>query len=157
MRNVKLEGALKKAEGCLFLCSGNMIRSAFAELYALHLGWSLPVRSAGTCFQNSSIHPEARDALLARGVAEALIARFQPRLVSELNPNPHSGELVFGMTTDHLRMAGAMGAPGAPFLLTEALSERREIADPYFEGGFEGVFADIAQCVEALVGSDLSA
>lgn len=152
MRNAKLESALKEAGGCLFLCSGNMIRSAFAELYALHLGWSMPVRSAGTCYQNSRIHPETRSALLARGVEESLMARFQPRLISNLAPKPRASELVFGMTNDHLRQASAMGALGAPFLLTEALSEHREIADPYFEGGFEAVFADIARCVEALVG-----
>ena len=40
--------ALREAETFVFLCSGNMVRSAFAELYAQHTGFPLPVRSAAT-------------------------------------------------------------------------------------------------------------
>ena len=34
----RLDRALAGATGLRFLCSGNMVRSAFAELYARHLG-----------------------------------------------------------------------------------------------------------------------
>ncbi|MFT7486037.1 MAG: protein-tyrosine-phosphatase [Candidatus Paceibacteria bacterium] len=150
MRNPELERALHEADSCLFLCSGNMIRSAFAELYASHLGWSLPVRSAGTTYSNSRIHHETRAALLARGVDSAAILSFRPSLITDLSPAVSSGELVLGMTREHLELAAAQGASGPSFLLMEAFSESIEIADPYFEGGFEGVFNDIARCVEAL-------
>ncbi len=150
MISPKLAAALQESDSCLFLCSGNIIRSAFAELYASHLGWDFPLRSAGTRYPNSRIYPEARAALLARGVDSASISRFRPHLISELDPAASASEVVLGMTHEHLEQAAAQGACGPGFLLMEAVSQTQEIADPYFEGGFDGVFTDIARCVEAL-------
>ncbi|MFT7668743.1 MAG: protein-tyrosine-phosphatase [Planctomycetota bacterium] len=149
--NPKLKSALQESDSCLLLCSGNMIRSAFAELYALHLGWSVPVRSAGTTYPNSRIHPEARAALLALDVDSDLIKQFRPRLISDLAPAPSDNELVIGMTNAHLAEAFDQGASGPAFLLTAAVGEDHEIADPYFEGGYDSVFADIARCIESLI------
>lgn len=142
---------LEQADGILFLCSGNMIRSAFAELYARHLAIELPVRSAGTTYTNTRIHVEAARALTARGVVGAWIRDFRPQLIDQLDPAPLANELVIGMTDAHLEEALELGASGPRHLLFEALGESREIADPYFEGGFEQTFKDIARCVEALV------
>ena len=82
----RLERALRGATGVLFLCSGNMIRSAFAELYARHLGCALPVRSAATTYRNDAIYPQARAALLARGVPAETIAVFRPTVLLDI---PH--------------------------------------------------------------------
>jgi len=151
--HAELQRALDAADGLLFLCSGNKIRSAFAELYARHLGMALPVRSAGTTYSNTRIHVEAARALTARGVVGAEIRGFRPQLIEALDPAPRARELVFGMTRAHLDDSRDSGAPGPHFLLLEAVGERGEIADPYFEGGYEQVFADVARCVEALVHS----
>ena len=142
---------LERADGCLFLCSGNIIRSAFAELYATHLGWNLSVRSAGTTYSNTQIHPKARAALLQRGVSAGSIDRFRPQLLSDLTPEVREGEWIFAMKREHLALAKEQGARGPVFLLTSAIGQQNEIADPYFEGGWEEVFDSIAHCVEALV------
>ena len=152
MQDSDFKRALEQSESCLFLCSGNIIRSAFAELYARHLGWEHALRSAGTLYPNSQIYPEAHAALRARGVSETLICAFRPQRIADLCPSPDRTEIVIGMTAEHLQQATEQGVPGPCFLLMEALGETREIADPYFEGGFEGVFTDIARAVEAIVG-----
>jgi protein-tyrosine-phosphatase len=146
----ELQRALDDADGLLFLCSGNMIRSAFAELYARHLGIALPVRSAGTTYSNTRIHVEAACALTARGVVGAEIREFRPQLIEALDPAPRQRELVIGMTRAHSHDSRHSGAPGPHFLMRDAVGEPGEIADPYFEGGYEQVFRDLARCVEAL-------
>ena len=145
-----LAKALRDADGLLFLCSGNMIRSAFAELYARHIECALPVRSAGTTYSNPAIHPEARRALVDRGVPTHWSSEFRPQLLDELNPAAGSGELILCMTREHREDALAQGARGPAFLLMEALGDRSEIADPYFEGGYTDVFTSIERCVDAL-------
>ena len=52
-----LAEALSGASHLRFLCSGNVVRSAFAELYARHVGCPLPVDSAATTFQNAELFP----------------------------------------------------------------------------------------------------
>ena len=147
----ELAHALQAADGILFLCSGNMIRSAFAELYARHLGIAVPVQSAGTSYSNTRIHVETARALTARGIVGAWLRDFRPQRIDELVPASRANELVLGMTQAHLRESRRSGARGPHFLLLEAVGESEEIADPYFEGGFEGTFAQVARCVEALV------
>ncbi|MCA8979983.1 MAG: hypothetical protein H6831_01195 [Planctomycetes bacterium] len=146
-----LSEALQSASGILFLCSGNMIRSAFAELFARHLGIALPVRSAGTTYSNTRIHVETARALTARGVVGEWIREFRPRHMDDIEPAPRPDELVIGMTRAHLADARARGAQGPGRLMLEALGETLEIADPFFEGGFERTFAELTRCVEALV------
>lgn len=109
------------------------------------------MRSAGTTYPNVAIHPKARVALMQRGLDSSLIKQFRPRLILDLTPSPDENELIFGMTRSHLQLAREQGALGTTHLLTEVLGEEGEIADPYFEGGFDGVFDHIARCVEALV------
>jgi len=145
-----LAKALRDADGLLFLCSGNMIRSAFAELYARHIECALPVRSAGTTYANPAIHPEARRALADRGVPTHWSSEFRPQQLEDLSPAAGGGELILCMTREHREDAVAQGARGPAFLLMEALGERCEIADPYFEGGYAGAFASIDRCVVAL-------
>jgi hypothetical protein len=94
---------------------------------------------------------KAARALAELGVDAGAISAFKPRLICELAPSAGSGELVLGMTGEHLRLAEEQGALGPGFLLPEALSKGHEIKDPYFEGGFEGVFREIAACIDALV------
>ena len=59
----------------LFVCSGNMVRSAFAELYARHLGIPITVHSAATTFRNDSIFPETADPVLEGADFDRTFAR----------------------------------------------------------------------------------
>ena len=150
----RLDDAIAAARGVLFLCSGNAVRSPFAELYARHLGCALPLESAATVFENATLFPETRAALLARGVDARTLDAFRSRRIDRLPATAVEPLLVFGMTRAHLAAWGGTGQEqiGRRFLLAELLGERREIADPVLDGvPFEGAFEDVARCVEALV------
>jgi protein-tyrosine-phosphatase len=154
-----LRDALSTATSVRFLCTGNMVRSAFAELYARHLGCALPVDSAATVYQNDGLYPETARELLARGVDRKLLAGFQPRRLDLLPADeidPAEGlpgaRLVLGMTPEHLDAYRARFQDrDRLFLLSELVGSSSPIADPVLDGAaFGPVFAQVAQCVETL-------
>jgi protein-tyrosine-phosphatase len=146
--------ALEAAERLRFLCTGNMVRSAFAEVYALHLGCPKPVDSAATIYQNSGLYPETRLALQARGVSAQMLDAFRSRQLDSLSDKPDAGMLVFGMTHTHLdAWVARYPGHGNALLLSEVLGSQDEIADPVLDGAdFGQAFARVASAVEAIVG-----
>jgi protein-tyrosine-phosphatase len=148
-----LDRALAGADELLFLCSGNIIRSAFAELYARHLGCPLPARSAGTRYRNTGgLYAHTARRLADRGVGRSEVEGFVSTHLDELEPTPGAGTLALGMTEEHLWALENGPVPhGMRFLLTEVEGERVEIADPMFEGGFARTFEWIERLVETLV------
>jgi protein-tyrosine-phosphatase len=151
--NDGFEQALAGASSVLFLCSGNMVRSAFAELYARHLGCPRPVRSAATVFRNDHILSETARALEARGVPATWTRAFRPRHLSDLleELDPHT--LVLGMARMHLDALECRPAlRQRAFLVPRLVGGTDEIADPVLEGAdFARTFERIAACVENLV------
>jgi len=151
--NPRLERVLEDARGVLFLCSGNMVRSAFAELYARHLGCPLPVSSAATLFRNDHLLPETALALEARGVPAAVTRAFRPRHLDDHLGDLDGASVVLGMARMHLEplLLRPLLRERA-FLLGSLLGVEREIRDPVLEGAdFELTFQRVARCVEALV------
>ena len=148
----ELRQRLRTAPRLLFVCSGNMIRSAFAELYACHRGCPRPVRSAATTYRNRTIHAEAARALLARGVPRDAALAFRPAMLDERAPWLGPGAVAFGMTRDHLVAMRALLAPSVHVhLLAELRGEPLEISDPLFDGRYDQAFERIAACVDALL------
>jgi len=145
--------ALRSAERLRFLCTGNMVRSAFAELYARHLDCPKPVDSAATIYQNEGLFPETRAALLARGVSRAMLDSFRSRHLDRITEPPTPGMLVFGMTDAHLAVwAERYPQHGNAFLLSEVLGRSGGIADPVLEGAdFNEAFRTVERAVEAIV------
>lgn len=148
-----LEPALGDARAVLFLCSGNMVRSAFADLYARHLGCPLPVSSAATLFRNDHLMHETARALAARGVPAAWTRAFRPRHLSDLLEGLDESTLVLGMSRHHLEpLACRPELLPRAFLLARLVGETHEIQDPVLEGAdFELTFQRIAACVQTLV------
>ncbi|MSR62298.1 MAG: hypothetical protein EXS08_07630 [Planctomycetes bacterium] len=148
-----LERSLAEARGILFLCSGNMVRSAFADLYARHLGCPLPVGSAASLFRNDRMLRETALALQARGVSPAEIRAFRPGHIADIAPGLGEATLVLAMSRMHLQALASWPAlQRRSFLLSGVLGETLEIADPVLEGAdFERTFARLARCVEELV------
>jgi len=125
-----------------------MVRSAFADLYARHLGVRKRVRSAATTYRNDRIFPETAAALLARGVSQGEIDRFRPTHVDDLVPELDGSVVFLGMRQHHLdAMYGWPEYRGKVFLLDHP----REIADPVLEGAdFGETFGRLTECVESL-------
>jgi len=142
---------LRDATGVLFLCSGNMIRSAYAELYARHVGCPLPVASAGTRYDNDSIYVETARALRSRGVSATWIDGFRPTTLWSVEDTIDPSTLIFGMTRDHLTALGRPELVERAFLLPVLIGREGEIADPLFEGNYASAFATIEACVDALI------
>jgi len=133
--------ALLAADTIVFLCSGNMVRSAFAELYAGHVGFPKKVLSAGTTYRNDALFPQTARALEALGVDQDRIRAFRPTHLDDLLPRLRGAPVFLGMRHHHLEAVD----PG--FLLDPA----SEIADPVLEGAdFERTFARVAAAVDAL-------
>jgi len=146
------DAAVTRASGVRFLCSGNVVRSAFAELYARHLGCPRPVDSAATTYNTPGLFPETVTALTARGVRRAAIERFTPRQLDLLPGDPEPGLLVFGMTGDHLERWRERFPDHPAFRLERLLGSDGDIADPVMEGAdWESTFERVASCVEALI------
>ena len=145
--------AARGADEIVFVCSGNMVRSAFAELYARHLGCPTRVRSAGTTYRNDRIFPETAIALLERGVERLAIEGFRPTHIDDMRPAPSNGAVLFAMTDAHLAELRARPAlPANVHLLAEVLGTGGEILDPVLEGAsFGRTFESVERCVEALV------
>ncbi len=135
----------------VFLCSGNVVRSAFAELYARHLGCPRPVCSAATRFRHTRIYPETARALLQRGVESEALQAFRPTHLDELRHRLTRRAVFLAMKRTHLE-ALAVELEGRAFLLSEILGVQEEIADPVEEGAdLERVLGQITRYVEALV------
>lgn len=151
--NSELRRTLGSARALRFLCTGNVVRSAFAELYARERGCPLAVDSAATTYQHDGLFTETRAALLERGLSGSVLDRFAPRHLSRLGEEDPEGLIVFGMGSEHLEEWRALRPqPGPCFLLAEALGSRRRIADPVLDGvSFTGAFDEIERCVDALL------
>lgn len=148
-----LERALAGATAIRFLCTGNVVRSAFAELYARHLGCPLPVDSAATRFQNDALFPETRRALVALGVDARLVAAFRPRHLDRIPAAPDPALLVLAMSREHVEAWRARFPHHRPvFRLFELAGRAADVADPVLEGArYEDAFAAVAAAVEVLV------
>ncbi len=151
--NEPLSQALSQADTIRFLCSGNMVRSAYAELYARHTGCTLPVDSAGTTYRNHGLYPETRTALTSLGVSSEVCDAFRSRHLDDMPTDPPGRRVVFGMTPDHLdAYRSRHGDRDALFLLGELTGTGRPIADPVVDGvPFDKAFDAVARGVDELV------
>lgn len=153
--SAELCAVLERARAVVFVCSGNMVRSAFAELWARELGLSLPVASLATTFRNDRLLDRTERALRERGVAAERIAAFRPTHIDDLcapwKERLAAGDtLVLGMAPEHLSALAARGVRAR--LLEELRGAPVPIADPVLEGAcFEDTFERIAACVALLV------
>jgi protein-tyrosine-phosphatase len=148
----ELAEALARARGILFLCSGNAVRSAFADIYARHRCCALPVSSAAVFYRNVALFPETARALRERGVPAGLIEGFRPRFLPDLPALPRD-TLCLAMSRAHLDALSARRELGErSFLLMRLLGRDEEIEDPVLEGADWGpTFELVARCVDELV------
>jgi protein-tyrosine-phosphatase len=145
--------ALDEASEIVFVCTGNMVRSAFAELYARHLGCPLPIRSGATTYRNTRLFPETKLALTMRGVPLGWCREFRPTHLDDLAPHVAPRALILCMTEGHLEaLERYPGLPDRAHLLSAVLGDDERIADPVEEGAdFVATFDRVERCVDELV------
>ncbi|MHA2501582.1 MAG: arsenate-mycothiol transferase ArsC [Candidatus Kariarchaeaceae archaeon] len=140
----------RNAPTIYFVCSGNIIRSSFAELLARHRGLT-NVASYGTTYHNSAIHTRSNDELLRLGVSTDLIRDFHPRHISDLSGFVDR-DLHVVMTQDHKDQLEMRGIPPDQIvLITEFINRNDDVADPYFSGNYTEAYSTISQAVDQII------
>jgi protein-tyrosine-phosphatase len=153
----ELKVALADARSLWFLCSGNVVRSAFAEVYARKRGCPIPVHSAATLYRNDAMFPETVRELTARGIGRVSIERFVPVHLDDIVKDVRANDVIFGMTQEHIdaclhHMDTPRGLSERVFLLGDAQWVTQEILDPVLDGAdFSRTFDTIAKAVEGIV------
>lgn len=143
--------ANNKRRSLLFLCSGNVLRSAFCELYAKHLELPFQISSGATQYRNHAIFPESRAALQELGVPGELLTTFKPRHVEDFTEALTPNTLVFGMTHAHLTaFTETFGDGHDTRLMLSVLGQGGEVDDPYFTERYDETFETLTACIEAL-------
>ena len=144
-----LRRTLTDATHLRFLCSGNVVRSAFCELLGRNRGLPWELDSAATRFHNAALFPETRAALLERGLEPAELDTFRPRHLDVLD-DPPPGLVAIGMAEEHL--AFWRDRWDSPTVRIAALvGETAHVADPVLEGApFEATFTRLERCLVAL-------
>ncbi len=134
----------------VFVCSGNIIRSAFCELLLKHKVNTADVSSLGLFYKNSIIHPKTREALLERGVPHVLIDNFKPTFADDIVLDPDN--LYFCMTMKHKSDLLCRGIPESNIrLVSSVLNQHVDVEDPYFIGNYDQVFSYLKKCIEKIV------
>ena len=158
----QLKVALADARSLWFLCSGNVVRSAFAEVYARKRRCPIPVHSAATRYRNGAMFPETVRELTARGTGRISIERFVPVHLDDVAKDVRSNDVFLGMTQEHVdaclrHVDTPRELSERVFLLGDAHWVTEEILDPVMEGAdFARTFDTIAKAVESVV-SELKA
>ncbi len=137
----------------VFVCSGNIIRSAFCHIYSKHLGIS-NIQSFGTIYQNARIHPKTREELIRLGVNPVLIDEFIPTHISHFTfpKDP----IFFVMTSEHKSHLVNAGVSAEKIeFITSLIGKQEEVPDPYFTGDYETVWNILTRCIHALSESSI--
>lgn len=122
----------------VFICSGNIIRSVFAEFlakkYFISKDKAIVFESAGCFYQNSKISSLAKNWLHKEGISIQEINSHNPRLLSNYMDDFSKTDLFIGMTSEHIDYLNNYNIDIPAFLIKDlVLNKREDVLDPYFE------------------------
>lgn len=127
---------VRNADELVFVCSGNIIRSAFCDIYAHNLRFQKSIRSFATTHHNTELYHKTRDYLKRVGVDDAIINQFSPTHISEFVRSENA--VYFVMTREHRQILLENGYPEDRIFLTKEIDGiRDDVLDPYYHGKFD--------------------
>ncbi|MFX0138534.1 MAG: hypothetical protein ACFFDN_33130 [Candidatus Hodarchaeota archaeon] len=140
----------------LFVCSGNIIRSAYSEilfekmLYDKYGKTNIISESGALVYKNDSIHYKTKRALLAKAIPKERVKRHKPRHIDYYREMFENADIILVYSLDHLNDAREFADKS--FLIWEfAFGEKKSISDAFFTGQFDESFAEIDQCLEKIL------
>jgi len=123
----------------LFVCHGNIMRSAFAREHACALAathspdWTERLHGAGThATLGASAHPDALEAAVTLGVS---LVQHQACPLAQMKPGPNLIVVCMDQANEAHAMVWAGAQAGRVFLIGDVSgAEPREVLDPYGRG-----------------------
>ena len=140
----------------LFVCSGNIIRSAYSEILFEKMlqdkygKTNIVSESGALVYHNDSIHFKTKRALLDKGVSKDRVKSHNPRHIDYNRKMFENADVIFGYSEGHMEELREFADKS--FLIWEfAFGERKEIADAFFTGTYDEAFAQIDKCLDKIL------
>jgi protein-tyrosine phosphatase len=136
-----------KAFSILFICSGNIIRSPYAEIlfeYLIQdeskLKSKIHVESGAVTYRNYSISRESFNQLVSEGIQPERISKFKPRHIKDHPKMLKNADLILVMAKGHLKRIPS-DYQEKTFLFLDFIKGLSEsVPDPFFDPPFERAF-----------------
>ncbi|MHA1170275.1 MAG: arsenate reductase/protein-tyrosine-phosphatase family protein [Candidatus Hodarchaeales archaeon] len=148
--------ASKDKISILFICSGNIIRSPYAEILFEQmiidagLKSRFIINSGAVTYHNSKISTLSYNELLKEGVSSSRIRSFYPRHIDDHPQLFSQADLILVMSREHLSKLSRF--KDKSHLLTEfAGLPPEDVPDPYFESTPEKAYSMIKKSLQALI------
>jgi protein-tyrosine phosphatase len=131
----------------LFICSGNIIRSPYAEILFEHLinddprlESKIQAESGAVTYRNYSISRESYEQLIKEGVQPDRISQFKPRHHNDHPRMFEKADLILVMAKSHLRRIPSK-YHGKTYLFLDFTQDISEsVPDPFFDPPYERAF-----------------
>jgi protein-tyrosine phosphatase len=142
-----------------FICSGNIIRSPYAEilfekLLEQHyvLSQKIKVESGGVKYKNSMISGESASMLIKGGVSKNRIDQFSPRFFGDYPNMFENNDLILVMEKSHLQYIPQKYKKKAYLFLDFVYGQSiGNVPDPYFNPPYERAYNMIKEALETLL------
>ncbi len=138
-----------------FVCSGNIIRSSYAEMLFEKLirefdvlSQKIQVESGGVKYRNSMISEESALMLIKEGVSKERINRFSPRFYRDYPEMFEKSDLILVMEQSHLQYIPQKFREKS-FLFLDFVYDQTigDVPDPYFDPPFERAYNMIKEAL----------
>ncbi len=140
----------------LFNCSGNIMRSAYAEIMFEKMlkdkygNTKIICESGGVIYHNDLMAYETKKILIEQGVSKERISRFRSRHIDDFPEAFEKADLILTMTKEHLPYLKHLEEK--TFLLNDfAFDKKTDIADPFFSGRTQESFAEVKEALKQII------
>ena len=142
-----------------FICSGNIIRSPYAEMLFEkmvneaneQLAEKIKVESGGVTYHNTMISRESARMLMKEGITKDRINQFSPRYLLDYPESFEKSDLILVMERNHISRIPRKDRNKAFLLLEYVYGKEEDVPDPYFDPPFERSYIMIKNALETLL------